>query len=314
MRRERPQIVHTHTAMAGCLGRMAAKFAGVPIIIHTFHGNSLTQYFSPFAARMFLLIERLLALHTDAILVLSQQQLKELSTDFRIAPKSRFRIVPLGLDLAPFLQISQPQAVAPIKIGWFGRLVDIKNIRLLLEIVIAAQCLHNKYEFHIAGDGPNRCLVEETIQKVSGMVWHGWVQDISQMLANCDLLIQTSRNEGTPVALIQGMASGRPFLSTSVGGVVDMVCGKGEKLTNGAIWYDNAVLVDPRPDAFVRVLDRLASNPQIIIKMGQAARSFANSHYRKEALVENLDALYKEMLHRKLQNCRFRKRSKIIPK
>jgi len=301
IRLERPDIVHTHTAMAGFVGRTAAILAGVPVLIHTFHGNSLRHYFSPFMTRVFITIERLLALRTDAICVIASQQLTELSGDFRIAHRSKFRLVPLGLDLSSYLNIPEPRPNHPIQIGWFGRLVDIKNIGLLLETALAVKNNNWRFEFHVAGDGPDSCLVKNYLTQLEPhLVWHGWLSDIIPLLSTCDLVIQTSRNEGTPVALIQGMAAGRPFVSTAVGGIVDMTCGEPQELTPGARWFDNAVLVDSRPEAFAAVLDRLASNPQQIITMGQSAREFAKSHYRKEALVAKLDSLYRELLEQKL--------------
>lgn len=301
VRKERPHIVHTHTAMAGCVGRAAAILAGVPIIVHTFHGNSLRGYFSPMVSRIFLSIERLLARRTDVICVISPQQLDELSSDMRLAPRSRFRVVPLGLDLAPFLRQPMPSPSVVIRIGWFGRLVDVKNIALLLQVIAAAGRSQRQFEFHVAGDGPDRALIETALPRLSSsLVWHGWQRDITPVLGACDVLIQTSRNEGTPVALIQGMAAGRPFLSTAVGGVVDMTCGSGRDLTEGAKWFDNAILVDPNPEAFVRALEELASRPERIVEMGQAARVFAAANFRQETLVANLDALYRELLERKV--------------
>ena len=301
MRVERPEIVHTHTAMAGCLGRAAAILAGVPIIIHTFHGNSLSHYFSPALSALFLAIERLLARRTDAICVISPQQLVELSSEMRIAPRSKFRVTPLGLDLVPCLQLPLPAPAGPIRVGWFGRLVDVKNIGLLLETAATVQNGDNRFEFHVAGDGPDRRLVEAVLPRLAPqLVWHGWKRDITPLLAACDLVVQTSRNEGTPVALIQGMAAGRPFLSTAVGGLVDMTCGESRSLTPGARWFDNGVLVEARPEAFARALHEFARYPERIAEMGQAARAFASARYRREALISNLDFLYQELLDSKL--------------
>lgn len=300
IRTERPTIVHTHTAMAGCLGRAAAILAGVPVIIHTFHGNSLRQYFSPAVSALFLAIERLLALRTDAICVLSPRQLTELSSELRLAPRSKFRLVPLGLDLAPSFRLPLPAPASTIRVGWFGRLVDVKNVGLLLETAASVQN-SRKFEFHIAGDGLDRRLIEEALPRLAPqLVWHGWQRDITPLLAACDVVVQTSRNEGTPVALIQGMAAGRPFLSTAVGGVVDMTCGKAQNLTPGAAWFDNAVLVEPHPDVFARALTEFARSPNRIVEMGRSARLFASTHYRKDALISNLDSLYRELLARKL--------------
>jgi glycosyltransferase involved in cell wall biosynthesis len=135
------------------------------------------------------------------------------------------------------------------------------------------------------------------------LVWHGWRRDIAPLLAECDIVIQTSRNEGTPVALIQGMAAGRPFLSTAAGGVVDMTTGKSRSLTPGAAWFDNAVLAEPHPEAFKHALNEFARSHQLIPKMGDVARTFASARYRKEALVSNLDSLYRELLARKRPYC-----------
>jgi glycosyltransferase involved in cell wall biosynthesis len=299
LRAERPAIVHTHTAMAGAVGRVAAMLAGVPVIVHTFHGNSLRHYFSPMVSGMFVAIERLLARKTDVICVSSRQQLEELAGSLRIAPRSRFRVVPEAIDLSSCLRMPAPNLGDPIRVGWFGRLVDVKNIGLLLEVA-GAQTQH-RFEFHIAGDGPDRCHVEAALSSLGQrLVWHGWLQDIMPVLAACDLVIQTSRNEGTPIALMQGMAAGRPFLSTAVGGVVDMTCGDAQPLTAGARWFENGVLVEANAEAFARALDEFASDPQRILRMGAAARSFAAAHHQQETLISTLDSLYRELLRRKL--------------
>ena len=303
LRRERPLIVHTHTAMAGTLGRAAAILAGVPIIIHTFHGNSLRQYFSRAASAVFLAIERILARRTDIICVISQQQLHELSTEMGVAPLRKFRVIPLGLDLDAFLKLP-PAAAAGVnqavtRVAWFGRLVDVKNIGLLLDVARALRGSPHRFEFHVAGDGPDRVLIEAALPELAGsLVWHGWQRDITPTLVNCDLVIQTSRNEGTPVALIQAMAAGRPFVSTAVGGVVDMTVPNTESsaVTPGAVWFGNCVLVDANPEAFARALEALADAPEKTAAMGRSAREFASSRYPKKILVSNLDFLYRELL------------------
>ncbi len=301
LRAERPTIVHTHTAMAGCIGRTAAILAGVPVVVHTFHGNSLRQYFSPIKNAVFLAVERVLARGTDAICVLSRQQLNELASDLRIAPRSKFRIVPLGLDLAPYLDIPLPSPSGRIRVGWFGRVVRVKNIGLLLDIVASAQKTNQPFEFHVIGDGPEGYRIAEAAPRLaSHLTWHGWQQDMAPFVAACDVVVQTSCNEGTPVALIQGMAGGRPFLSTAAGGVVDMTCGEPRSLTPGAAWFDNGALVEAQADAFVAALAELARSPERVVEMGRAARLFSSAHYCKEALIANLDSLYRELMEDKL--------------
>ena len=302
IRSVRPDIVHTHTAMAGCLGRVAAFLAGVPVIVHTFHGNSLRGYFSPLESAVFLRVERLLARFTDAICVLSEQQLRELSGDFAVASRSSFRVIRLGFDLSPFTTIPAPSChQGRLRVGWFGRLVPIKNVPLLLRIVQATVARTEDIEFHIAGDGPERPSVVEAVKRHgSRLIWHGWQRDITPLIKTCDVLLQTSHNEGTPVALIQGMAAARPFVSTAVGGVVDMVSGLAVRGPDGCVWYSNGVLADPDPLAFVRALMHLSANPACLAEMGTEARTFATAQYKRDTLLKTLDSLYSDLLRKKL--------------
>jgi glycosyltransferase involved in cell wall biosynthesis len=301
IRRERPDIVHTHTAMAGCLGRVAAVLAGVPVVIHTFHGNSLRGYFSPLADRVFLTIERLLANVTDSICVVCEQQLTELCDELEVSPRPRCHVVPLGLDLAPFLEVPPPPVTREVlRVGWFGRLVPVKNVPLLLQIIEATLEKTKTVEFHIAGDGSDRELISAAVQRFGQhLIWHGWQKDIRPIVRECHVLLQTSRNEGTPVALIQGMAAARPFLSTAVGGLVDMVAGPALRRDEGCAWYSNGILAEPRPEAFAAALLELSENAQAVADMGSQARLFACEKYPKEALVKALDLLYRELLSKK---------------
>jgi len=116
----------------------------------------------------------------------------------------------------------------PLKVAWLGRLVPVKNVPLLVEIMEMTLKRTPDIQFLIAGDGPERDAVEAAAQRFPAQVtWLGWQKDVAPLIAQCDVLMQTSHNEGTPVALIQGMAAGRPFVATPVGGVVDMAQGEG---------------------------------------------------------------------------------------
>lgn len=302
MRKTRPLIVHTHTAKAGTLGRLAAIFAGVPVVVHTFHGNSLSNYFSPAWSAIIRTIERVLARRTDAICVISAQQARELSGTFRIAPEEKLRVIPLGLDLEPFLSLPEPRLQdGRITVGWFGRLVPIKGIPLLISVIQETLRRSDKVNFILAGDGPEGRNLERAIRDfpTGRVVWLGWQQDVLPVLSRCHLLIQTSRNEGTPVALIQGMAAGRPFISTPVGGVVDMVGGPLLNRNGGARWFANSVLSDPIPEAFASAILHFLENPCLLGNMARESRDFAGSRYRKAALIDSLDQLYRELIHRK---------------
>jgi len=303
IRAERPDIVHTHTAMAGCLGRVAALVAGVPILVHTFHGNSLRGYFAPFVESVFRRVERLLGRFTDIVCVISEQQLSELTADLKIVSPASCRLVPLGLDLSSFVAITPPDPhKRPLRVGWFGRLVPVKDIPLLVRIVEATLERTAEVEFHIAGDGSERGLILEAVERFGPrLVWHGWRKDIKPLLDDCHVLIQTSRNEGTPVALIQGMAAGRPFVSTAAGGLVDMVDRPALRTTPGCSWFRNAALVSPNPEAFATALLELLRNPEMLAEMGREAQAFASFRYRKEALVSSLDSLYRELISERLR-------------
>jgi glycosyltransferase involved in cell wall biosynthesis len=299
-RRERPSIVHTHTTMAGCLGRLAALLSGVPIVIHTFHGNSLSHYFSRTQTAIFRRIEQLLARCTDTLCVLSPQQATELSAEFHVAPADKFRIVPLGMDLDDDLALGPPAGGSPLTVGWFGRMVPVKNIALLAATIEATLARRPDIRFLIAGDGPDRAEITSLLDRYKGRVeWLGWQREILPAMARCDVLLQTSRNEGTPMALIEGMAAARPFVSTAVGGVVDMVFGRGERSSAGARWYANGILVEANASALAVALTALAEDRTLVERMGLAGRAFASRQYRKRTFVENLDGLYRELMRKK---------------
>ena len=300
LRCERPTIVHTHTAMAGCLGRLAAVLSGAPIVIHTFHGNSLNEYFSRFRAGVFRRVEQLLARFTDALCVVSPQQARELSAKFHVAPAHKFHVVPLGLELDDYFGLRPPTGTGPLTVGWFGRMVPVKNIELLTATIETALQRSPDMRFVIAGDGPDRSALMRILDRFGGRVeWLGWQREILPAMARCDVVLQTSRNEGTPVALIQGMAAARPFVSTAVGGVVDMVTGGAQRATGGARWYANGVLTEADATTLADALEALAKDRTLVSRMGLAGRALASRQYRKETLVGNVDALYRELLRKR---------------
>ncbi len=299
LRQERPAIVHTHTAMAGCVGRLAAVLSGAPVVVHTFHGNSLNEYFSRTWAAVFRAIEQLLAHFTDALCVVSPQQATELSAKFQIAPAHKFRVVPLGLELDDYFGLRAPDGDGPLTVGWFGRMVPVKNIPLLAATIERTLQQRPDIRFLIAGDGPDSAALQGVLERYADRVeWLGWQREILPAMARCDVLLQTSRNEGTPVALIQGMAAARPFVSTAAGGVVDMVTAFAGQ-SGGAHWYSNGVLADAGAGALAGALTALAADRDRVSRMGLAGRTLASRQYRKERLVEDLDSLYRELLQRR---------------
>lgn len=299
LKQERPSIVHTNTAKAGALGRIAAWMAGVPVVVHTFHGNVLSHYFSPTVSWAVRQVERALARLTDGICVLAPQQATELVEQHHIASAEKVHMIPLGMDLAPFRDLAPTlRDGRKITAGWMGRFVAIKDIPLLLAVARETLRRTDRVRFVVAGDGPEAPLVKALADELGPdrFEWLGWREDVTAVLAGCDVMLQTSRNEGTPVALIQGMAAGRPFISTPAGGVVDMVTGVARREQNGCRWFDNGVLAEPSPAAFATALCDLAGNPAQIPVMGRSAAEFACANYSLPTMLKSLDALYSALL------------------
>jgi glycosyltransferase involved in cell wall biosynthesis len=298
IRKHRPDIVHTHTAKAGFLGRIAAWLAACPCVIHTFHGHVLEGYFSPRVNQAIQLAERSLANLSDALFTVSHQQADELSSRFAVAPAKKFHVVPLGLDLSPFLALESPDfGQQTLHFLWLGRFVAIKNLPLLLQIARLAQDKNLPVRFTLAGDGPLR---EEIVGQTRELELRNleilpWQQDIQPVLRQSHALIMTSHREGTPLSLIQRMAAGRPFLSTAAGGTVDL--GAGIPRLEPKSWqYDNAILVSPSPLAFVEVLERLAAHRDLLSRMSLHSRRFAASQFSDNRLVSDVAALYRNLL------------------
>ena len=230
----KPDVVHTHTAKAGAVGRTAARSAGVPAVVHTFHGHVLRGYFSPPVEFFFRSLEQMLARLTDRIVTLSPA-LKADLVGMRIAGPEKIDVVPLGMNLEPLLDSSARReelrtelGIRPDQplIGIVGRLVPIKNHRLFLEAARSMVDSGNPAHFALTGDGELR----ESLQTLAGEMgianqvhFLGWKQDMGPVYAALDVLTLTSDNEGTPVAVIEAMAAGIPVVATAVGGVPDVV-------------------------------------------------------------------------------------------
>ncbi len=296
IRHEKPDIVHTHTAKAGTLGRLAAIFAGVPVKVHTFHGHVLDGYFSPFKAGIFLMIERFLALFTDRVVVVSDLVKDEIVNKLKVTGGDKCVVVRLGFDLNKFLSCEGKRGafrkelnVGPetTLVGIIGRLVPIKNHKIFLD---ACKDLVDRYDcgdlkFIIVGDG--ECLkeikekaIELGIEK--RVMFTGWRQDLDTVYADMDIVALTSLNEGTPVSLIEAMASAKPVVSTSVGGVSDVVTHG----VNGFLTESNNA-----KDLSDKLLELLGDKEKRE-KFGLNGREAVRAKYSKERLVKDIELLY----------------------
>jgi len=300
LRRERPDILHTHTAKAGALGRLAAFASGTPCV-HTYHGNVFEGYFSRKKTAAYLLIERLLARGTKRIIAVSPRQRDDLADRFRVAPAARISTVRLGFDLSAFLTVAhsrfaEKNGCHPLVVGWVGRLTAVKDPLLFPRV--AALCT-GASSFLMAGDGELRAQVEaEKLRLDLGdhLRLIGWQRDMVSIYGLVDILLLTSINEGTPVAAIEAMAAGCPTVLPDVGGVADLMSGIPERRSGYSI-FDNGILVARRtPETFAEALNWLASNPRRRERMGQVASAFAEQNFSKERLVNEIEEVYSSVL------------------
>src|SRR4051794_17025561 len=234
---EKPDVIHTHTAKAGTLGRIAGtmyrwvnwrSIIGRPRsvrLVHTFHGHVFHSYYSPGKTRIFLAIERALALASDRIIVLSDQQLNEINSKYRVGQSDRFSVVPLGIDVDGFSADEETRQrlrsefgfkERDVVVGFVGRLTEIKNLSLLLQT--AALCRDRPdVKFLIVGDGHLRQSLESqatSLELTDLVTFIGNREDISDIYNALDIVALTSLNEGTPLSLIEAMAAGKPVIST----------------------------------------------------------------------------------------------------
>jgi glycosyltransferase involved in cell wall biosynthesis len=240
--RERPDIVHTHAAKAGTLGRLAALAASIvlrrrPVLVHTFHGHSLTGYFSPRRAAIYAGIERWLAGWTDGLIAVSEEVRDELVA-LGVAPAAKFSVVSLGFELSPFALDASSRArlrrdvrdelgIAPDAplITLVARLVPIKRVDRFLRVANGLRGLPGA-RFLIVGDGDLRKALQsspDARELGDRVVWAGFRRDMPGIYFASDVVVQTSDNEGTPVSLIEAQAAGVPVVSTRVGGTASVV-------------------------------------------------------------------------------------------
>ena len=326
LRKIRPHIVHTHTAKAGTLGRLAAVLARVPIRVHTFHGHVFEGYFGRMKTRIFLSVEKCLARITDCIVVVSECQRQELVDKYRVSKRSKFQVVPLGFDLTTFFG---PQVQKSLRedldltsssfvIGFIGRLVTIKNPLLLLKAVhdlekymgvhsLSSQKSASPIKVVIAGGGELHDSLKDRIQADeinSQVIFLGWQRDMARIYSAIDVLVLTSLNEGTPVVLIEAMASCRPFIATKVGGVQDLMVGEGTRVRgeNGGWFtlYENGILIGSQDvQGLIGALLYLISHSNTCCSMGRVGREFVKKRFTKERLLGDLQTLYEDLLKTK---------------
>ena len=240
----KPDIIHTHAAKAGALGRKAAYNAGVKQIYHTFHGHVFHSYFSKIKTNIYKKIERDLAKKTTKIIAISPIQKEELSKVHKICKPEKIEVIPLGFDLSKFYKNKEAKREkfrkkwrikdSEVAIGIIGRLVPIKNHLFFIKAInqVLSSC-SIPIRFFIVGDGEEKENIIEYINefkinystddKVATIQLTSWIKEIDEVNAGMDIICLCSLNEGTPVSLIEAQASGNPIVTTRTGGIENIV-------------------------------------------------------------------------------------------
>ena len=310
----KPDVVHTHAAKPGALGRLAASVCGVPAIVHTYHGHVFHSYFNSLKSGVYINAERFLARRSSTLIAISEAQRKELVDDFKIASADKFRVIQLGLDLDKFCEDQFEKRVSfrqefgigdeEIAIGIIGRLVPVKNHDLFLTAI--AHVVKNsskKVKAFIIGDGETRADLENKASELGlsfsthndkvhphPLVFTSWRSDIDVINAGLDIITLTSLNEGTPVSLIEAQAANKPIVSTRVGGIGDIV-----------VEGKTALLADVTDnDTFCAHLLNLVNDDHLRQTLGANSSQYVMKRFSYQRLMKDMSDLYYELLHKKV--------------
>jgi glycosyltransferase involved in cell wall biosynthesis len=299
IRRVKPDVIHTHTAKAGAVGRAAALFAGRPrpVIVHTFHGHVLRGYFGAAGSLVFRAIETMLARVTDRLIAVSPEVRDEL-VGLRVAPRSKFEVIRLGIELEPRVHFAGDTAEVRRRlgipsekyvVGWFGRMTAVKRTDDLLTMLTGLRERGIDALLILVGDGTDRAELEQRAHDLGiarSCLFLGYQDEVAPWYAICDVVVLTSASEGTPVTIIEALAAGRPVVSTRVGGVPDVV----EEGETGFLVRRGDT------HAMAERLELLARDPERARAMGEAGRARVLERYAVSRLVDDVDGLYRRLL------------------
>jgi len=306
--KEKPKIIHTHTAKAGALGRFAGiiyNFLNIlnkkrqAKLFHTFHGHIFSGYFSKIKTEIFIQIERFLALFTAKIITVSESVKHELSR-LKICTESKILVIPLGLELEKFLKIPLEKKLSP-NIGIVGRLVPVKNHRLFLEAAakMAEENQDIELKFKVIGGGELREGLVEYARKLNiydKVEFLGWRKKIEEIYVDLGIVVLTSNNEGTPVSLIEAMASGKIIVSSGVGGVKDLLGRELNDYRNIAsdfVVLERGVMVKRQdPSCFANAMDFVLKSHKLRQEIALSARLYAGRAFAKERLIKDIEKAY----------------------
>lgn len=311
IKQTQPDIIHTHTAKSGAIGRLAGIVFNLLHpkkkikLVHTFHGTYFAGYFNRLKTKIFLCIEQFLAIFTDTIITLSNSLKQELIF-WNVAKAEKITVIPLGFELENFLEIKSADNNSISNIGIIGRLTPIKNHYLFLD---AAQRFikdnpNKETMFYIIGDGELRESLQGYADKLrinSRVCFLGWQRNLQHIYSQLDVVTLTSLNEGTPVSLIEAMASGRPVVATDVGGVKDLLGNEIEDTITSEEGFkvlERGIIVKPNDaDSLARALAFILDNGETRNKICASSREFVKSAFSKNRLVSDIEELYCSLLN-----------------
>lgn len=306
-----PDIVHTHASKAGAIGRLAAINQKVPVIIHTFHGHVFHSYFGNLKTAFYKGIEKYLASRSTRVITISANQNKEITETYKIVSKNKTEVIPLGFDLSKFDKNKDEKRKLfreewkikddEIAIGIVGRLAPIKNHELFLRsFAEVKKNTSKKIKAIIVGDGMEKEFILDLISKLnltdntknnlaeSDVILTSWQKNIDIVNAGMDIIALTSKNEGTPVSLIEAQASSKVVIATNVGGVEDII-----NVNKTGLLAENNNLSD-----FSKKLNYLVENEQIRDKMSKLGLDYVKNKFHYSRLVEDMRLLYNRLLNR----------------
>jgi glycosyltransferase involved in cell wall biosynthesis len=287
----KPHVIHTHTAKAGFLGRIASIISMQPSIrVHTFHGHLLNGYFGPIKRSLIVFAEKMLALFTHELLAVGVKVRQDL-LDARVGNPEKFGVMPPGLVIAQLPPKRDSQASfgissSKLQFAFIGRVTQIKRPDRFLDVVSQVKTRGIEVEFFMAGDGELLDMCRERVTREDLPVKIlGWQSDIEKVLSAADVVILTSDNEGTPLSLIQAGMAGLPVVTTNVGSVPEIVL---DGIT-GIITGLNAHKI---ADA----IEKLVNNDELRDQLGSAAQEFTTANFGVQRLVSDHENLYKKLL------------------
>lgn len=297
-----PDIVHTHASKAGFLGRLAAFSCKVPVVVHTFHGHVFHSYFSRNKTRVFKNIERYLARKSTGIIAISELQKKELTDEHKICKPEKVKVIPLGFDLEKFTKDKEENRIETrkkynltedeIAIAIIGRLAPVKDHNYFLDVVEnLLPTLDQKVKVFIVGDGSEKESINSRAQEINKkygevIIMTSWILDIAGFNHGMDIICLTSKNEGTPVSVIEAQASGLPVISTNVGGVRDIL-------------QDNEagfVIKRENIETYVEKLRLLVENQNLRNKFAENGTNNVLKAFHYSRLTRDMANYYKELL------------------